>query len=120
MSSGLPWSPADEFAWIGNFENHLSDIIGSNMLLSHPENPLSEKGPMGDSFWDVMRNINDFTMHMQGLGLWSILGPIGPLGPLGSLGYVSFLFIYKKPVLMIYFIFTFKPGWTCWSAWIFS
>jgi hypothetical protein len=33
-----------------------------------------------------MPKINDFTSHMQGLGLWSILGPIGPLGALGALG----------------------------------
>ena len=33
-----------------------------------------------------MPKINDFTSHMQGLGLWSILGPLGPLGALGPLG----------------------------------
>ena len=56
------------------------------MILNYENNPLSSLGPLGDSFWDVMPNINDFTNHMQGLGIWSILGPLGPLGALGPLG----------------------------------
>lgn len=55
-------------------------------VLTHEENPLSAAGPLGDSFWDVMPDINDFDQHMEGLGIWSILGPLGPLGPLGALG----------------------------------
>jgi hypothetical protein len=65
---------------------YLNQVIGEQKVLSHPRNPLSSYGPLGDSFWDVMPNINDFTKHMQGMGIWSILGPLGPLGALGPLG----------------------------------
>ena len=65
---------------------YLNQLIGEQKLLSNPRNPLSSYGPLGDSFWDVMPNINDFTKHMQGMGIWSILGPLGPLGALGPLG----------------------------------
>ncbi|RNA43483.1 Cyclic nucleotide-binding [Brachionus plicatilis] len=85
------WSPATEFAWHGDFFVFMTNILGhvQNLnydLVSHRNNPLSENGPLGSSFWNLMPKINDFTRHMQGLGLFSVLGPLGPLGPLGALG----------------------------------
>ena len=71
---------------LGDLNIHFNQILGENTVLNNINNPLSSNGPLGDSFWDVMPNINDFTKHMQGLGLWSILGPLGPLGALGPLG----------------------------------
>lgn len=89
--SSYLWSPANGFAWHGNFLIFLKQILGyvQNVnydLISYANNPLSENGPLGSSFWNIMPDINDFTRHMQGLGLFSVLGPLGPLGPLGALG----------------------------------
>nr|CAG4712750.1 unnamed protein product [Naegleria fowleri] len=83
------WMTNSAFVWLGGtFGDFLASILGSSHdgILSKLNNPLSDAGPLGDSFWDVMPKINDFTKHMQGLGVFSVLGPIGPLGALGPLG----------------------------------
>ncbi|KAL9657475.1 hypothetical protein ABK040_016742 [Willaertia magna] len=82
------FSPSSLFSFIGNFQDFFKSVSGSNMslVLSDRRNPLSDAGPLGPSFFNVMPVMNDFTKHMQGLGLWSVLGPIGPLGALGPLG----------------------------------
>ena len=49
----------------------------ANGPLNHTQGPMSKYGPLGDSYFDVMPNINDFTKHMMQFGIWSILGPIG-------------------------------------------
>ncbi|KAL9652238.1 hypothetical protein ABK040_011898 [Willaertia magna] len=86
--SGSPFSPSAQFKFVGNFQEFFKWVSGSDksLVLTNKENPLSAAGPLGDSFWDVMPSINDFTKHMQGGGLFSVLGPIGPLGALGPLG----------------------------------
>jgi len=85
IGKDLP-TPKDVMDSIGNWEDFKKLVMGGVGPLDAPNGPLSKYGPLGSSFWDVMPYINDFTLHMQGLGIWSVLGPIGPLGALGALG----------------------------------
>ena len=80
------WNPADMMKVIGNWEQFKKLVMNNTGPLDVPNGPMSSEGPLGDSFWTVMPTINDFTKHMMGHGIWSVLGPIGPLGALGGLG----------------------------------
>ena len=65
-------------------QDFTKQIMGSSSLDSfkflmtdNVQNPLSNAGPLGDAYYKVMPLINDLTKHMQGLGVWSVLGPLG-------------------------------------------
>lgn len=79
------WSAAYWFNAVGDWSEYSKKYTGMGGPLSK-DGPLGSKGPLGDSYYSVMPHINDFAMHMQGNGIWSVLGPIGPLGALGPLG----------------------------------
>ncbi|KAG2382548.1 hypothetical protein C9374_005128 [Naegleria lovaniensis] len=89
LSHEIP-SPNNSWEILRKFVQQLLGSDNSDairfFMINNVQNPLSAAGPLGDSYFTVMPTINDFTKHMQGLGVWSILGPIGPLGALGPLG----------------------------------
>jgi len=51
------------------FQSFYSNMLGNlrDKIINNTQNPLSDQGPLGDSYFTVMPSINDFTKHMQGL-----------------------------------------------------
>ena len=70
LSHEIP-SPNNSWEILRKF---VQQILGSDnvdavrfFMVNNAQNPLSSAGPLGDSFFTVMPNINDFTKHMQGM-----------------------------------------------------
>ena len=53
------------------FQSFYSSMLGDlrDKIINNTQNPLSDQGPLGDSYCNVMPSINDLTKHMQGLFL---------------------------------------------------
>jgi len=79
------WNPSTVMDAARDYEAFQS----ANKVAESPANPLSDAGPLGAAYNGAafrQSKGNDFVLHLDALGLFSVLGPLGPLGPLGVLG----------------------------------